>query len=343
MAVVVRCTGCGGLARVGPEAVGLLVVCPRCHDPFLADPVPHPGPTPETAPPPPPTPPRPVRAQPVAPPPPRRRRRPAPEVHDHTPPVAGGVPFSVIIGLALLPLTIPMLWLIGPVVVGADPTFTLATPVSLAVAASVLCLAVAYTVDWTPVTQVKGVLTLVGLSVFVGMSLYFMKREWAEWLQHTFGGAAWHSFEPDGGDYAVDLPDRPEPLAAGAGPVPALKQLTGYSTVAKKGKRRDTYVVAAGPDHDRGAGDAAWFAAVGESLKLAREGWDVGAGRPVPAGARSAHEWDATKGTDRLVVRVVRDRAKGRVYLLAVEGRQGRVYGDDVRHFLDSFEIAGDD
>ncbi|HEX4606984.1 MAG TPA: hypothetical protein VH092_02140, partial [Urbifossiella sp.] len=66
MAVVVRCTGCSGLARVGPEAVGLLVVCPRCSDPFMADPVSLPDPA---APPRP----RPVRAEPVAPPRPRRR------------------------------------------------------------------------------------------------------------------------------------------------------------------------------------------------------------------------------------------------------------------------------
>ena len=36
MAVVVRCTECRGASQVGPEALGLMVVCPRCREPFLA-------------------------------------------------------------------------------------------------------------------------------------------------------------------------------------------------------------------------------------------------------------------------------------------------------------------
>jgi len=337
MSVVVRCTGCGGLARVGPEAVGLLVVCPRCRDPFLADPVPEPTADPIPPPPPPP----PVRAVPVAPPQPRRRRS-TPEVHDHPPPTAGGVPFSVIIGLALLPLAIPMLWLLGPVAAGTEPALSLATPVSLAVAASTLCLAVAYTVDWTPVTRIKGVLTLLGLSVFAGLFLHFMKRDWAEWLQNALGSNEWHWFVPDDGSYTVELPDHPNRLPAGAGgPVPSLKQLTGYRLEFKKPKRSAAYTVAAGADPDPGAGDAAWFAAVGQSLKGGWPGWEVSEARPVGGMLLANREWDVTaKGGDRLVVRVLRDQAKGRVYLLAVEGRPGKASAEDAARFLNSFAPA---
>lgn len=341
MAVVVRCTGCGGLSRVGPEAVGLLVVCPRCQHPFLADAIPEPTTAPPPAPPPPPPPP--VRAQPVAPPQPRRRR-PAPELHDHPPPTAGGVPFSVIIGLALLPLTIPMLWLIGPVAVGTQPTLTLATPVSLAIAAATLCLAVAYTVDWTPVTRIKGVLTLVGLSVFAGMSLYFMKREWAEWLQNALGAPDWHLFVADDNSYSVELPAPPTPMPAGAdGPVPSLKRLTRYQVAVQK-RRPATYTVAAGADPDPAADDDAWFDAVGKSLKSSHKEWNIGSDRDgPPAAALVTRDWEATKGPERLVVRVLRDRAKGRVYLLAVEGRAGTAFTEDTKRFLDSFELATDD
>ncbi|MFO0800044.1 MAG: hypothetical protein U0804_21440 [Gemmataceae bacterium] len=332
MAVVVRCTGCGGLARVGPEAVGLLVVCPRCHDPFLADPVPEPV---SPAPAPPPPPPRPVRAMPVAPPP--RRRRPPVEVTEHAPP-ADGVPFSVIIGLALLPLTIPMLWLIGPVAVGNPSALTLATPVSLAVAASVLCLAVAYTVDWTAATRIKGVLTLVGLAFLTGLFLYFMKRDWAEWFQTKLGETEWQLFVPDDDSYTVDLPGQPTRLPPGpVGPVPALKNLTGYQLTAKKSTRTDVFLVAAGPDHDPQAGDAAWFAAVGQSLKDAHPAAAVA---QTVEGVTTPHrQWEVPGNEGRRVVRVL--RSNGRVYLLTVQGRRVSAMDEHATRFLDSFAPAG--
>src|SRR5437016_4988966 len=119
MAVVVRCPACRGEAQVGPEAIGLLVVCPRCSEPFLAaaEAVPigesangRPGASR----------PRRARAEPVAParqPLRRRRHQPAepapaqgPDPHDPPPPHSSGLPASVLVGLALLPFAIPLLW-----------------------------------------------------------------------------------------------------------------------------------------------------------------------------------------------------------------------------------------
>src|SRR6202030_2917532 len=80
--------------------------------------------------------------------------------HRHPP---GGLPASVLIGLALLPFAIPILWLIAPIVFGQPPMPSLAVPLAIALSASILSLAVIYTIDWSPQLRVKGVLILVGL------------------------------------------------------------------------------------------------------------------------------------------------------------------------------------
>src|SRR5262249_19856974 len=146
--VTVRCPACRGQSRVEATALGLTVGCPRCGEPFVAL----------------------EEAELVAPGPrqlvgPRRLIDPLPayadrphgpadqsaaENQDHDPHrnPPGGLPVSVLIGLALLPFAIPILWLIASVVVGQPPMLSPAAPVALAVAASILCLAVIYTVDW---------------------------------------------------------------------------------------------------------------------------------------------------------------------------------------------------
>src|SRR5439155_23835406 len=151
-----------------------------------------------------------ARAEPVAPgrQPLRRRRHqpaepapaPGPDPHDPPPPHSSGLPASVLVGLALLPFAIPLLWLMGPTVLGQQPALSLAAPASLALSASILCLAVVYTVDWTPSTRVKGVLMLVGLSYFAGLSLYFLKSEMVDRVRVFFGAEReWEDFRgPEG-------------------------------------------------------------------------------------------------------------------------------------------------
>lgn len=348
MAVVVRCTGCGGLARVGPEAVGLLVVCPRCGDPFLADPVPTPA-APAPAPPPtPPAPPRPrpARAEPVAPPQYRpRRRRPAepvapPEHHDHPP--EGAVPFSVIVGLALLPLTIPLLWLIGPVAVGTAPALTLATPVSLAVAAAALCLAVAFTVDWTPVTRIKGVLMLVGLAYFAGLSLYFLKRDTAEWAQQALGADDWRVFHGPNNDYTVQLPGRATVVPAG--PVPDLA-VTFHKAAVKGLGRSAVFHVGSGRDHAPDAADAEWFDGVAGALGRKAGAVPGVPAEPLPDPVGLPHrDWvvvPEAKGADPLLVRVYRDGANRRVFVLAAQGPNVDPDDEDTLRFFGSFAVGG--
>src|SRR5207244_8668732 len=52
-------------------------------------------------------------------------------------------PSATVIGLALLPLGIPVLWLIAPQVVGREPLFSIALPLAIAAAAAGLAVGAA--------------------------------------------------------------------------------------------------------------------------------------------------------------------------------------------------------
>src|SRR5437763_399887 len=68
-------------------------------------------------------------------------------------------------------------------------------------------LAVVFTVDWTPATRIKGVLMLVGLSYFGGLSLYFLKKDMVDRAQEFLSlPSRWHQFEDPKGKYRVRLP-----------------------------------------------------------------------------------------------------------------------------------------
>src|SRR5438552_2355359 len=63
------------------------------------------------------------------------------------------------------------------------------------------------TVDWTPATRIKGVLILVGLSYFAGLSLYFLKKEMVDRVKDFFDSSRdWHTFHPPNSNYSVRLP-----------------------------------------------------------------------------------------------------------------------------------------
>src|SRR5262245_34892792 len=194
MLVVIRCPKCRGASRVEEPDLGQTVQCPRCADTFTAIEEAEliaPGPksipgaesangTPPTA-----APPRRITRPepPEEPPPPEppEPEKPAPaaspdaEFDPHGEP-PGSLPASVLIGLALLPFLIPILWLVAPALTGQEPVLSLASALALAFSSSVLCLAVIYTVDWRPSTRIRGVLLLVVLSYVTGVTLYFMKK-----------------------------------------------------------------------------------------------------------------------------------------------------------------------
>ena len=288
------------------------MLCPRCHDPFLAAPEATPvAPPPaelETPPPRRTSSPRPRarhRAEPVAPP----GGRPA-DPHDHA--HSGGLPASVLIGLALLPFVIPLLWLIAPTAVGQPPALSLAAPLALAVAASALSLAVIYTIDWAPATRIKGVLMLVGLAYFAGLSLYFLKKDMLERVKRAFEpGPAWEEFRPPKGD---------------------CRKALGEST---------TYVIGFGPDPKPNANDDAWFAAVEQAVVEPKHG-HVTNRKSIDDPGPPGREWEV--GLNSGMARIVRVfRVKGRLYYLSAEGPNLDPNGDAARRFLDSFQLRDKD
>ena len=343
MAVVVRCTECRGASQVGADALGLMVVCPRCHEPFLAleeaTPVAKPA----------------RRLEPVrSPSEPRPRRlrssRPlaepvgapgSPDPHDAPIGTARGLPVSVLIGFALLPFAIPLLWLIGPQLLAQQPSLSLAAPAALALSASVLCLSVVFTVDWTPATRIKGVLMLVGLSYFAGLSLYFLKKDMVDRAREFFGPSEkWYEFKPPNGNYQVRLPVNPNA-------VQAVKDqpLPGWKLVCFKAQHNSMvgppvqYLFGSGRDANPEAEN--WFDEVGKAVEAAAgDGAEISPPAAIPStGGLPGQRWAIElSGGDLRTVQVF--RANGSVYFLSVEGDRIEHDHPFARQFFDSFLLA---
>jgi hypothetical protein len=326
MSVVVRCPSCQGPSRVDREAVGLLVACPRCSSPFVA--------VEESPPPPPPR--RPDR--PAAPPTDRpvRRRRPRaepvppptvapdPDPFDPHAPPPGGLPLSVMIGLALLPFVVPLLWLLAPLVLGQDPVLSPAAPVALAVAASALCLAVVYTVDWSPATRLKGVLMLVGLSYFAGVSLYFLKKEAVDRVKQVFGpDTEWADFTQNLGHYKVQMPGQVTPADVKPLGGPPRWPLECYKASRSDPRAgRVVYVVGTGRDpHGEEVAEAEWFAEARARAVQEARGRLVAEREIKNRETYPGREWriELPGGKTVRVVRVF--RGNGRTYYQSLEGR----------------------
>lgn len=340
--VVVRCPGCRGASRVGPEAVGLLVLCPRCSDPFLAveeaaavAPAPSRGPArpadrrprPAAT-----TRPRRSRAEPVAPAGPGAA--PHHDPHDPHAEGRGGLPLTVMVGLALVPFAIPLVWLIAPLVAGRPPALSVATPAALAVAFAALCLAVVFTIDWSPATRLKGVVLLLGLAYLSGLSLYFLRKEMVDRVAAVFG-PRWTELrlEPKGGPaYQVELPGKPapendQPLSAAA--VALTCHRAGHGGWAGE----FVGVAGVGADPDPAKPDADWFAAAGKALSPRDKGKAVPPTADVPI---PGWEWRVGAGRDARTVRVF--RTAGAVYYLSAAGPPAT--GGHAGRMFESFKPA---
>jgi hypothetical protein len=357
---VVRCPVCRGASQVEAGALGFDVRCPRCDATLTAvEEVEVVAPV------------RPAR-YPIVPPagPPERRRSRRPVRTDppreHEPPAApepdhdphrippGALPVSVLIGLALLPFAIPILWLAGPALVGEESMLSIATPSALALSASVLCLAVIYTVDWTPSTRVKGVLMLVSFAFFAAVSLYFLKKDLVEKFQKALGQddrIQWRDFKQpakDGG-YSVRMPGFPVKIndqPIGSFPLALHKaahripQVGDYEFVI--GCTEVAAVVqkafAAGKDAAKPGTDA-WFDGLRDEIVAGCRGKS-----PSEEGALAkpgqGREWTIEIG-EKQTIRMVRIYLiRGRLYYLAAE--RPIDYWDDepAKYFFNSFDIT---
>jgi hypothetical protein len=270
------------------------------------------------------------RAEPVAPP--YSSERPAaPDPHDRT--LDGGLPASVLIGLALLPFVIPLLWLVAPLFAGQPPALSLAAPAALALTASALSLAVIYTIDWTPATRVKGVLMLVALAYFAGFSLYFLKKDMLDRVKRAFD-PTWTEFRPPGETYKVRVPGKPT-----RAPDKPIWDMGCYRTTHPSLAGQTDYCFGACDDKEARTEDGAWFAAREQALRAGN----------VPLAddeVKTIQHADGSPGRQWVlapqpgVVRVVRVyRVKGRAYYLAVEGAHLQPEDNEAEKFLDSLTV----
>jgi hypothetical protein len=350
---VVRCPACRGACRVADDAVGYTVGCPRCAAAFLAVEIlpPRTERTAEPA----------LRADavvPIAPP----RQFPARPGADHVPVAEAapgghdpehdpharsvtGLPVSMLIGMALVPFGIPLLWYAVPFVTGRAAAVSLAVPIALAVAAATLCMGVVYTIDWTGTTRIKGVLVLVALSYLSAAGLYFLNKDALDRVRRLGGDPnEWTPVALDEGRCHVRLPGRA--VADRRQPLDGLARMTDgrrarYLVDRPDGPRYE-YRIAVGKPTG-GKADAAWFDRVGERLKA--DGAElVGAARPLADGEPDSTGRQWTLKLDPTNTRVVRVFAiRDRVYLLSAEGPH--LTPDDpeyARPFFNSFHVPED-
>jgi hypothetical protein len=252
--------------------------------------------------------------------------------HDHP---SGGLPVSVLIGLALLPFVIPLLWLLAPVAVGQGPALSVAAPIALAVAASALCLAVVYTVDWTPPTRVRGVLILLAVAAFAGVGLFLLKKEHIDRVKRAVGvEPEWVWIREAEEKYRVEMPS-PAPngkMATDPALPPGWNLVAHRVTVEEK-----TFVVGSTIDPNRNRPEEVAF----DHLKRAVEANTGGVvRRDVADQSRAARgrQWEITlpDGSSR-DIRVYRKH--GRVYYLGVEGPNLVPNEPDVWRFFNSFQV----
>ncbi|MBA4188315.1 MAG: hypothetical protein C0467_09945 [Planctomycetaceae bacterium] len=362
--VVVRCLGCRGASRVARSVLGTAVECPRCSAAFQAIEeatlvIPGTGWVPPNPPPP-----KPWRG-PAAPTeldddfdddedddeaddetesdeavPAEPRRQPS----EHDPhEMPSPIPASVFVGLSLLPFMIPIVWSVASVLIPQAPVLTVGTPLALAIATSVLCLAVISTIDWTPATRIKGVLLLLVLSYFTGVGLYFLRKDMVDRVRKFFGNA--HPLQQDApkdSGYRVLVPAPPsDSKAAPLTGVPLKCRQVTYRVI----QGAYTFIYGSSPVPQAGAkpqnpavGTDAWFDAVIADIEK-QSGQQIREPETVKYDGQFAGREIAIKLQDGQVVRVIRVLViKDRVYYLAVERMNLDVEDDLVREFFDSFE-----
>ena len=213
----------------------------------------------------------------------------------------------------------------------------------MAVAASALCLGVVYTIDWTAMTRVKGVLILVGLSYLSAAGLFFLKKDlmdrvrvWADASQR------WSVVSLNGGKCQVKMPgnavrDDGQPLNGFAEMKEGRQSL--FLPDPPSGPRYEYRFAVGQPDGARKTVDDAWFAHVGEKLQQnARGGRLIGDPQTVKFVNGVGREWTFDVGDATRIVRVyvVGDR----VYYLYVEGQNLTPTDEEhVQPFFGTFSV----
>lgn len=247
-------------------------------------------------------------------------------------------PTSTLIGLALLPLGIPLLWLGARLVTGIDPVFTYFMPVAIGLGVAGACLGAVFTQEWSHAGRVRAILILVLLGYGSAAFLYCVQKEWLETVRKRFGNRIerWQKFEAEDKSFFVQVPGKAQP-DPNTDPLPGWSLKT-YRCMDPKLRNTDVYVIAYGtsPDTLVGAKDDAWFAAAKEAILQASGAADPSE-KEVTQQGHSGREF-ALVMPDRITNRTVRVFRLGkRVYYLAVDGAALPPDAKDVRKFFDSF------
>ena len=325
MSVIVRCPVCSQRSRVSESALGLIVACPRCPHQFLAQ-------SDEE-----------LVIVPDAPVPtvhPRRRieppRTPAHPVvdehHIHTGPNA------FLISVALLPLGIPLMWLLVGAVTGRETVLSFAAPLALAVGVCGLCAGIALT-HWGTPARIRAMLAVVLLAYLASGALYFVKPGWLEEVRKNFGRGelAWRDFLPPDKAYQVKFPGPPKELESS--PVEGWP-LKAFRFADPKRAGSDVFVSAHGTapkDFPKDGPEDAWFQKAKVAL-LQTTGAALVKDEPVRGLGFEAREYELQFPDDQIkrVVRIV--RVKSSVFYLSVDGPFLTGDTPDVKEFMRSFK-----
>jgi hypothetical protein len=336
-AAVVRCTSCEQPSRVPTTALGLVVACPRCHHQFVAAEVQTTAPPPR---------PKVIRTGPAFPtddiPVVHRRPKPStrPEHPDEIPtvhpPQSGGGP----IALALLPVGVPLLWLILSLTVGPS-AFSFVAPVAIALGTVGLGLGLAFIRRWSVPLRMRLLVALTVLGYAAAALFYFAQESWLERVREVAAvtGLTWRDFHPEDKSFRLLVPGERTETAS---PVADWK-LTAWQFVDPK-NAVDVYVVAYGEAPPKlgkwtdKPSKEAWFNAARDALTTACEGklLDERVVSVVDGEGRE-YEYELAGGKHR-VVRLI--RSDKRVVYLAVEGQYLTAERTDVQKYLRSFKFT---
>ncbi len=340
-AAVVRCPSCDQPSRVPTIALGLVVACPRCQHQFVAVAI---EARPASAPAPRPTVIRPGPAFPTTDDIPVVHRVPKPttrpehpdEIPTVHPPHSGGGP----IALALLPVGVPLLWLILSLTVGPS-AFSFVAPVAIALGTVGLGLGLAFIRRWSVPFRMRLLVALTVLGYAAAALFYFAQESWLERVREVAAvtGLTWREYRPDDKSFRVEVPGEPAETPA---PV-ADWNLTARQFVDPK-KAVDVYVVAYGDAppklgkwNDKPSKEE-WFAAARDAITASCEGQLLDE-RVVSVKDCEAREYEyGLAGGKHRVVRLV--RTDKRVVYLAVEGQYLTADRTDVQRYLRSFRLT---
>lgn len=315
MGVVVRCPVCLSLSRVGAAVVGRMVACPTCGDPFRAAPVP---------------------VVPVA------TRLPDPDpLHVEADGLTG-----VLLGLALAPLGVPLLWMAARPLLQINPVFSVVAPLAVGLGVAGLVIGVAMVNRWSHAARVRAALGLVVGGYLTGAILFVVPRDVPAAARKLFGPnrIQWKEFKRNGIrlPYQVQLPNGT--ATETDTPVDGWKLRT-FTVAAgqpddKRGVWAVRYTLADGvPPGDATAADDAWFAAVRDAV-VAASGGELTAELPLNVAVnKPARELRLTL-PDRVTHRVVRlVRTGDTLVYAAAEGLFLSADGAEVQRFLSGLKV----